>query len=416
MTLARAYIHESACAAVALLNSGVRKVLLRFPNHMRAWLYQALATDASGRLAQLAKSHPGVLTFAYALGSFGRREGCTRSANQALRGIIDGRPLKQLLDEAVRAWAKHAGKGVGRSCTPDGYLRNWQCLVECQEKDRQALFQAQRLLIRRAGAGVPSLTLWLPPPPAFAPEDIPQQKLANARWFRVMKCLRPVLALRNNIRPEHAVTLCMFISRHALKIGQSKELGNSDYGRIRTLLDYARANNHWPLRSTPGAGYLAVAEAWHRRFQEIQHLAELAAETGESLVGPDGNSLPFPEPPCPGWRSGEDTMVPLRTVEEVLAEGNNMHNCVASRVGEALAGRAFLYHGRVRGKPLTIQIAEDRNSYRLVEAAGSSNEKLTAAQKRIIGKFIAHISPPRMSDHRLQINRFDSMSSQYDDL
>lgn len=120
-------------------------------------------------------------------------------------------------------------------------------------------------------------------------------------------------------------------------------------------------------------------------------MAELAAETGETLVGPDGNPIPFPEPPCPGWRSGQDTILPLRTAEEVLAEGNQMHNCVASRVGEALAGLAFLYHGKVAGKSLTIQIARQGQGYRVVEAAGSSNTAPTAAQWRTMGAFLAHL-------------------------
>jgi hypothetical protein len=405
MTEARAYIHDTACAAVALLNSDARKVSLRFPNHVRPWLYQQLVADTSGRLAQLSESNPGVLTFAYALESLGRRTGCTRLATQLLRGIIAERSLKQLLAEAVSAWAGRAGKRVGRMCTPEVFHQNWQGLVESQGEDRQSLLRSQRLLIRRAGAGVPSLTLWLPPPPAFAPEDIPHQKLANARWFRVMKCLRPILAFRNNIPPEKALSLCMFVSRHALEIRKRKELGRSDFRRICTLLDYARANNHWPHRSTPPARYLETAEAWHHRFQEIRHLAQLANETGENLLGEDGNPLPFPEPPCPGWRSGEDTIVPLRTVEEVLAEGNRMHNCVASRVGEALSGRAFLYHGQVKGKPITIQIDSNSNRYRLVEAAGPTNKGLTTAQKQVVVEFTAHISAPLLSENERNVCR-----------
>jgi hypothetical protein len=391
MREARAAIHDAACAAVALLDATARKVVLRFPNHMRAWLFQQLTTDPSGRLAQVAQACPGALTFAYALQAFGRRTGCVRAASRLLQGIIEGRPINFLLEEAVSTWAENAGRRVEQDCTPEAYLRNWRCLAECQGNERQSLLRAQRLLIRRAGAGVPSLTLWLPPPPAVAPEDVPKNKLANARWFRVMKCLRPVLALHDDVRPEHGHNLCMFVSLHALEIRESEELGNSDYWRTSALLDYARATNHWPQRSTSAARYLEAAETWHRHFQEIRQMAELAAETGERLVGPDGNPLLFPEPPCPGWRSGEDTFIPLRTAEEVLAEGNRMHNCVASRVGEALADRAFLYHGTIGGKSLTIQITREGKGYRLVEAAGVSNAAPTGAQRRGIGAFLAHL-------------------------
>jgi hypothetical protein len=391
MTEARARIHDAACAAVAVLDGGARKVVMRYPNHVRAWLYQQLASDTSGRLAQVAQACPGVLTFAYALRAFGRRTGCVRAASRLLRGIIDGRPLNILLDEALGTWAANAGKRVERRCTPDGYLHNWQCLDECQGNERESLLRAQRLLIRRAGAGVPSLTLWLPPPAAFAPEDIPDQKIANARWFRVMKCLRPILAIRNDVRPGDGYNLCMFVSRHALQIHKSKELGRIDYGRTSVILDYARANNHWPKRSTSATPYLAAAETWHQHFKEIRRMAELATETGETLVDPEGNLLPFPEPPCPGWRSGEDMIIPLRTAEKVLAEGNQMHNCVASLVGDALAGRAFLYHGEVGGKPLTIQVAREGDGYRLVAAAGSANAAPMAAHWRRMRAFLAHL-------------------------
>jgi len=45
----------------------------------------------------------------------------------------------------------------------------WQRVAAARGGERQTLLRAQRLLIRRAGAGVPSRTLWLPPPLAFAP-------------------------------------------------------------------------------------------------------------------------------------------------------------------------------------------------------------------------------------------------------
>jgi hypothetical protein len=391
MREARASIHEASCAAVALLDASARKVVLRFPPPIRAWLYQQLATDTSGRLAQVAQTCPGVLTFAHALQSFGHRTACVSAANRLLRGIIDGRPLNLLVEDAVSTWASKASKKIDRHCTAEEHRRTWQCLDECLGNRRQALLRSQRLLIRRAGAGVASLTLWLPPPPAFAPEDIPKQKLANAHWFRVMKCLREILNFRDNVRCEHDYNLCMFVSLHALEIHKSKELGNSDYWRTSSLLDYARANNHWPKRNTSATRFLEAAETWHRQFQEIRKMAELAAATGKALVGPDGSPLPFPEPPCPGWHSGEDTIIPLCTAEEVLAEGNQMHNCVASRVGEAFSGRAFLYHGEVGGRSLTIQIARQGGRYHVAEAKTSANSDPRLAQEHVLVEFVSHL-------------------------
>ena len=387
----RARLHEAACAAVALLDTSARKVALRFSTHMRPWLYGRLAADVSGRLAQVAQACPGALTFAYALRAFGRRPGCGRASGRLLRGLIAGQPLNPLLDEAIAAWAAGAQRKVENPRIPEGHRRVWRCLAEGEGGKRESLLRAQRLLIRRAGAGVPSMTLWLPPPPTFAPEDIPDRKLDNARWFRVVKCLRPLLTLRGGITPERRHNLCMFVSRHALQLHKCAELGNSDYWRTSALLDYARAMNDWPRRATSPTRCLPAAETWHHHFEEIRQLAQLAAETGEKLVDPDGNPLPFPEPPCPGWRSGGDEIVLLRTAEEVLAEGRRMHNCVASRVAEALTGRAILYHGEILGKPLTIQIAPEGDGYRLHETAGLVNAKPTAGQMRVLGQFIEHL-------------------------
>ena len=88
-------------------------------------------------------------------------------------------------DDAVTAWVASAEKKAANPRTSERQRLVWKCLAESQGAERQSLLRAQRLLIRRAGPGVPSLTLWLPPPLAFAHEDSPDRKLANARWFRV---------------------------------------------------------------------------------------------------------------------------------------------------------------------------------------------------------------------------------------
>ena len=386
-----ARLREAACSAVALLDGNARKIALRYPNHMRVWLYRQLAADTSGRLVQVAVACPGALTFAYGLGAFGRSPGSRLAVGRFLRGAIEGRPLNSILDEAVTAWAAWAVRRASNPRTPEGLRRYWQWFAELQSAERESMQRAQRQLIRRAGFGVPSLTLWLPPPPAFAPEDIPTGKRPNARWFRMMKCLRRVLVERDDVSPDQVHDLCMFVSLHAVWLHRCDEACPGDYARITRLLDYARALNVWPRRSTSATRYVAAADTWHDHFEEIRQVAQLAAESGERMVDADGNPLPFPEPPCPGWRSGEDTLVPLRTVEEVLVEGNRMHNCIASRVGEALLSRAFLYHGEVGGKPLSIQIAREGEGYRLVEAAGLSNARLRAPQKRVLREFLFHL-------------------------
>jgi hypothetical protein len=386
----RATIREAACAAASLLDRNARKIALRFPAHMRMWLCRQLAADTSGRLAQLARACPGALIFAYALAKLGHRAGVGAAGAKLLRDAVAGRGLNELLDDAVAAWAAGAERLAQNQRAPGERHLIWQRVAAARGGERQALLRAQRLLIRRAGAGVPSRTLWLPPPLAFAPEDIPARKLENARWFRVMKCFPPLLVSHEGLLLEYGRNICLFLSRHALLLHKREDLGHSDHSRISSLLDYVRAINDWPRRSSSATRLFEAAETWHRQIEQVQLMADAGRMVGQSLVGADGKTLPLPEPPCPGWRSGDDHIVPLHTVEEVLAEGAHMHNCVASHIPQVLANTAALYHGEITGKPLTIQIAPAISGYRVVEAKTFANDEPTAAQMRVLREFIAH--------------------------
>jgi len=386
----RATIREAACVAAALLDHGARKIALRFPAHMRMWLCRQLAADTSGRLAQLAQVCPGALIFAYALAKLGHRAGVGAAGAKLLRDAIAGRGLNELLDDAVAAWATGAERLAQNQRAPDERHLIWQRVVDARGGERRALLRAQRLLIRRAVAGVPSRTLWLPPPLAFAPEDIPTHKLENARWFRVMKCLFPLLVSYEGLPLEYGRNICLFLSRHALLLHKREDLGYSDHSRISSLLDYVRAINDWPRRSSSATRLFEAAETWHRQIEQVQLMADVGRMVGQSLVGADGKTLPLPEPPCPGWRSGDDHIIPLHTAEEVLAEGAHMHNCVASHIPQVLANTAALYHGEIAGKPLTIQIAPAISGYRVVEAKTFANDEPAAAQMRVLREFIAH--------------------------
>jgi hypothetical protein len=53
--------------AAALCEPGARGIAMRFPPHLRLWLYGLLVADPTGRLAQVSAVCPGALTFAFAL-------------------------------------------------------------------------------------------------------------------------------------------------------------------------------------------------------------------------------------------------------------------------------------------------------------------------------------------------------------
>lgn len=390
MQAARAAIRQAAVSAAALLDPEARKIALRFPNHLRGWLYGRLVKDGSGRLAQLASVCPGALTFAFALSVPGRRAGTRAAGAKLLRDVVAGRGLNEALDAALASWAAGAARLVEHASLREAQRAIWRRLVDAGPRELRSIVGAQRLLIRRAGAGVPSYTLWVPPPLRFAPEDIPEKKLANARWFRLVKGHGITLAPPSRNDPDIGEEFAAFVSRHAAALADHWKPHYQPRWRIQEMLDYAVATHDFPRRNTSPARYLEAVDRWHAGLAQLQELVDAADEVGQPLVDADGKPLAFPEPPCPGWHSGADQILPLRTAEEVLAEGNKMHNCVLSRVPRVLAGAAALYHGEIGGKGLTIQIESSPWGYRLVEAKGIANKALDLAQKRVLGEFLRH--------------------------
>lgn len=75
----------------------------------------------------------------------------------------------------------------------------------------------------------------------------------------------------------------------------------------------------------------------------------------------------------------------LRTLGELRDEGARMEHCVATRAGEALAGRSFLYSAEVREQPLTLELVRHaRETLRLGDARGRQNRAVTSAEWRLL--------------------------------
>jgi hypothetical protein len=139
----------------------------------------------------------------------------------------------------------------------------WHGVADTSGPARTRLLSAQRLLIHHAGAQVDEHSLWLPPPLAFSPEDIPADPRDNSTWFAVVKV--------------HS-TMAEFVSRNALVVERTS-LGSERRWQHKALLDYAAATGDYPCRSAPASpsstrSRRGIARSRRRvRLQVARHLA-----------------------------------------------------------------------------------------------------------------------------------------------
>ena len=76
----------------------------------------------------------------------------------------------------------------------------------------------------------------------------------------------------------------------------------------------------------------------------------------------------FPAPPFPG----SPTIVPIRSVPELVREGEEQENCVAGYAHAVLQGRCFLYRV-LAPERATLSLVNDGQQWRLGELALKQN-------------------------------------------
>jgi|GEM_PF-1766302 len=360
-------VHAAECCDPA-----ARTLALRFPVHLRFPVYQRIVQDGSGRIAQLATTCPGALGFALALMS---RNGAA-IGERLLSDVIAGRRLNPLLDEAIEAWAagiveQAAADMVGGANNP---VR--RRIAQANTAESARIRAAQRLLIRRAGPAIYGAHLWLPPPIAFAPEDIPRATRANAAWFRVTKAHSTTLVADGEPDAALRFAIARFASCHAPAIWSLRRHSVSVRGEIIELRDYLAASRRFPSTRTDPQALIRASRYWHA---EIDRVAGVDSEGGE--LDPAILDEPFPEPPLPAWSRPGAEVRHIATARELIAEGRGMMHCVASRLREIIAGRCAIYHAEVRGRSLTVEIL--RRDYGLVlgDFKGIANREPTKTER-----------------------------------
>jgi len=373
-------LRGAAVHATRLCDPDLLRLVRRFSPGMRLWLYQSLARDSSRRLAQLTTTCPGALVFAFALRE---HEPMRPVADQLLCGAVAGRRLNLLLNEAVSGWAA-AAADWDTEREPQ-LARPWLRLLDAGADERRRLEAGQRLLVRRAGPRTAPTHLLIPPPLAFAPEDIPRGVYENARWFRTLKARADLVAPHVDQAEGLLCELSHFASRHFRALHPPRRRAVMGR-RMGQLIDYVLAAGRHTSRRTCPERLLAECSNWHRN---VYRNLELCSTPGQSPVTPETQ---FPGSGIDSWSDGRVVATRIRTVGELLAEGRRMRHCVGSRAKAALVGRCSIYSVAVDGRPITVELNHLPNgrSY-LSEVAGFANRAVGDQELRAMAPWLESI-------------------------
>jgi hypothetical protein len=368
--------------AADLCDPAARAVAMRFPPHMRLWLYGRLVDDATGRLAQLATVCPGALTFAFALENAGAvwAAALEGAGSRLVADAIAGRRLGRALNDAVGAWATGAER---LSACIDRADPVWERVWSSFGQERKRLLDRQLLLIRRAGPMVASTSLFLPPPIAFAPEDIPRAVRDNARWFAITKCSRLLLAAPESDSRARLEGLSAFVSRTAPELARLSGRG-THRALLESIRDYAVATGRWPVRASSARHVVEETRRWHERIalaRQLHDVRELCPAMGGD---PDA---PLARPPIDAWREGPNEIAPVATVRALLDEGGLMQNCVSSMWSSVAHGDTAIYHATIHGTPLTVAVRRAGNAWKIVEAKRNKNREPTAEDWTVLRRW-----------------------------
>lgn len=379
----RAYeaLRKHAIRLIDAADPTARHVALRFPPCMHWFVYRTVLSDRTGHLAQVATTCPGLLTLAFLF----EEDATPWHTDRVLDAVVEGRRLNAVLDLAVETWAQ-AARERREGLLPPPWTR----------LDEPGVLAAQRLLFRRAPAGLAPRLLWMMPPVALAPEDIPLAPRAAARYFRAMK-VPPLLVpgLRATEATQRA--LALLVSRHGADLQRRLQWrSRRTWARmLADLSDYLVAVGRVPSRRTDPRRLFAESRAWHRA-----HLPEgAAAGRHRRPLLPD--ETPLSDPPYPAWEQLDQggvipvaEIVPLRTVGELRREGEEMNHCVGTYSGAAVAGACSIYRATIYGRRLTIELARAADGWRLAQARGPHNREPTRKEREVLRAWRAAVSEP----------------------
>lgn len=339
---------------------------------VRWFVYETLANDETGRTRQLIDVCPGVVIAAGALCD----SGCSRLARvagQLLEDIRRGRRLGRLLDRAAEGLQQLAEtparwRGYPRAVSlkaPAGSPppRRPRCRVE-----------TLRQLIRRAGPGVSYRALNVPWPAGVVPADVPSDPQDNARWYALFgsKLFAHAAA---RLDSEQVCSLAGFLSKSWRVFAPVERRLDAAVGDLCHLVDYLAVSGRRPGRRSDPDKLRRECQRWTMELSR-RRASELDPQT----------RIAFDE--LPEWEHGRFRIAPIRTVGQLIDEGQRMQHCVAAWAREATERQCRFFRAEIEADSLTVMTTGDR-ALTLLEVTGWRNRLATEVELAVIERWQA---------------------------
>jgi hypothetical protein len=359
-----------------------RSLARRFHRTARWSVYAGIEADDTGRMGQLARVCPGALLLCSALGRQSGHEG-TAVVATFTRDIIAGRRLSKALDGLVEGWftlglmdALDEGCGGGA----------WHRLREGSPAERAQLRQEHRWLIAHVGPTVSALLLLVPHPARLIPEHLPRSPAQQRRWLEVTRA--PALIALASTRPGLASSLALWLSKHALVLANQGD--RPPQAVVADLASFVEGTHRTVSATTSAAHLVEDARQWSVQMAELRaHFSRY----GRPSPLPSDAALDTPLPTRVGpYSSGDLTVTPLTTARALLNEAVTMRNCVAGRLSEALARRAYFFHATLHGRELTIEAHPAGPGLLLHEVRGTADRAPTSAEVSRVTRWLDEVA------------------------
>lgn len=131
-----------------------------------------------------------------------------------------------------------------------------------------------------------------------------------------------------------------------------------------------------------------VIEPWRRGFTTR---CVRGSTTSESAAWPLVVVPPPPAGTTPAIRTslpGTDTIVPIRTLQELRAEAETQQNCVLGYAGDIEAGRVYLYR-MLSPQRATLEIRLGQGGPKIGQLARARNRKVNAGTSEVVRSWFA---------------------------